>query len=84
MNTNIKLSKKKRQLLNVSKQKLNRGNQKSNIVAIRSLSNLDKKDLPISTFMPIFNKSIIDITMISTNGYYMACKLKGPRFLLFL
>lgn len=50
--------------------------QKLKIVAISFLDNLDKKNLSILMLISILDKSILDITIISTYTYYIACKLE--------
>ena len=79
LSRNIKLSKKKRRLCNISKQKLSGDNQKPKIVAISSMDNLGKKDLPISIPIPVLDKSVVDVAMIGADAYCTTCKLKEAQ-----
>ena len=59
-------------------------NQKPKTIIINSIDNLGKKDLPISTLTPTLDKSIVDIAIIGTNTYCMACKLKSAQIFIVL
>ena len=79
LSRNIKLSKNKRRLRNVSKRKLSGNNQIPKIIAISSMDNLSKENLPISTFIPIHDKSVVDIVIIGADIYHAAYMLKGAQ-----
>ena len=71
-----KIIKKKRQLANTFKQKLNMSKQNSKTVVINALGNLGKKELSNSTITLIFGKNVKDIIIIDANTYSLACQLK--------
>lgn len=74
--TTWKLSNKKRLLTISFKQKFNIDKQKSKIIIISFFNDLDKENLFIIIFIPIFDKSIMKIIIISIDAYCIACKLK--------
>ena len=59
--------------------------QKSKIIVISFFDNLNKKDLLISILISLFDKSIVKITIIDTDAYYLACKFKKAQvFIIFM
>lgn len=75
------LSKKKRQI-NKSKQKASLKETNSRKAIISNLNSLNKKELPVSIPTTIKSKpkaGNIDIAIINTNVYYVACCLKRTQ-----
>lgn len=77
-----KMSKKKRQLIIVSKQKPSINKSESKIIVISILNNSKKKGLLISipeTELSIPVTKELDIAMIDADVYCTACKLKRAQ-----
>lgn len=74
-----KISDKKRQLSNPSKQKLALQKRKPETLVISILDNSDKKDIPIPSRSPKIGTKEIDITLIGTDAYYAAYRLTGAQ-----
>ena len=72
-----KISKKKRRLANVFKQKSSINKQNSKTVVINTFGNLGKEELPNSILKPTFKKDIKDVIIISADAYHLVCLLKG-------
>ena len=79
LKTTEKIVKKKRQLANVFKQKLNIGKQNSKTVVINTLGNSSKEELAILLLAPTFRKNVEDVVMIDADAYCLACQLKRAQ-----
>ncbi len=79
LSTTIKISSKKRLLLNSSKRKFIKEKLRSETVIISSLDNFGNEALPTIILIPITNTDVIDITMIGTGINYVASRLKGAQ-----
>lgn len=66
-------------MINVSKLKLSMDIQKPKLVGISSIFNINKQVLPISILTSKLDKSVINITIIGANVYYVASKLKRAQ-----
>lgn len=74
------LLKKKRRLINASKQKINMAKSNHKTVFISILDNSGKENLPISipeTKVSTLNTKKVNIAMIDVNTYWTTCKLKN-------
>ena len=58
---------------------MSRSNQNLIIVAISSIHNLDKEDLPISVLTPILKKIVVNVAIIDADIYYIGYRWKKVR-----
>lgn len=72
LSINIKISYKKKQLLNVFKQKLIMDKQNPETVVISFLKNCGNKNLPTSIFIATSNTDIVNFIIINAYNYYLA------------
>lgn len=73
----IKISSKKRWLLNASKQKVIKGRSGSEADVISFFINCGNKLFPNSTLILILNIDIVNVAIIIIIAYYIACNLKA-------
>ena len=73
------IKKKRRQLANAFKQKLNMEKQNSKTVVINTFGNSDKEKLLTSTLAPTFEKNVEEVAMIGADAYRLTCQLKGAQ-----
>ena len=79
LKTTKKIIKKKRQLANAFKQKLNIDKQNFKTVVINTLGDSSKRELATLLLALIFEKDVKDLSIIGADMYCLVCQLKKSQ-----